>query len=66
MAIEQPKSDLLMKPRDVANQLRISESTLWRWCREGKFVEPFRFGGTTRFDQAKVQKWIGDREGSKR
>lgn len=42
--------------------LPVSPATIWRWCREGRFVLPFSLGPqTTVWDAALVDKWLAAR-----
>ena len=42
--------------------LPVSPATIWRWCREGRFVKPFSLGPqTTVWDAALVDQWLAAR-----
>ncbi len=40
------KKELVSKP-GRPGMLPISDATLWRWCREGRFPQPFKLGPQT-------------------
>ncbi len=41
---------------EVCEYLRVSDSTLWRWCRDGKITALRTPGGRLRFRESDVQK----------
>ena len=45
--------------------LPVSQATIWRWVREGKFPKPFKLGpSTTVWDSGQVQAFIAAQQGS--
>lgn len=38
-------NELLIRPRPLAQQLGIGNSTLWRWVKKGILPPPIRIGG---------------------
>ena len=50
---------MIMRPAEVCSALGISRTTLWRWCRSGRFPEPVQLG--TRFTcwrASDVEAWL--------
>jgi excisionase family DNA binding protein len=55
---------LLLKPREAARLLAISDRTLWGMARSGK-IPCVRFGRVLRYDPADLKAWIqGQKSGS--
>ncbi|MGL4557896.1 MAG: helix-turn-helix transcriptional regulator [Afipia sp.] len=49
----------LLTDLEVANLLRISRPSLWRWCREGKFPTPIKIGeNSSRWRATDVDAWL--------
>ena len=51
---------LLITAEEVARMMNISRRTLWRLLSAGRFPQPVRFGGNTRWRVAEVLRWIED------
>lgn len=51
-------SPKLLKVAEVAYIVSISTRTLWRLVSAGKFPQPMRIGGSTRWRAADVEHWI--------
>ncbi|SWO60023.1 MULTISPECIES: helix-turn-helix transcriptional regulator [Klebsiella] len=52
-----------MRPAQVMRHFQISESTLWKWVKNGKFPKPDRLSdGVTRFDVAELREWVKSRK----
>ena len=51
-------SPRLIKAAEVAALVAISTRTLWRLVSVGRFPEPVRVGGSTRWRLADVERWI--------
>jgi excisionase family DNA binding protein len=49
---------VLLRARDVARMLSVSERTLWRWVSSGSMVEPMRIGGTARWRREDILQWL--------
>jgi excisionase family DNA binding protein len=45
---------------DVAEYLKVSEHTVYRWCRQNR-IPHFSFNKTYRFDNDEIQRWIESR-----
>ena len=45
--------------QEAAERLRVSRSTIWRWCRNGTLSSAFKIGRTWRIYQAEVEGIIG-------
>jgi len=41
----------------LAARYSVSRSTIWRWVREGQFIQPIKLGGSTRWPEAAVLAW---------
>jgi excisionase family DNA binding protein len=54
-SVTQP--DLLLRPRDAARSLAISERTLWELTRRGA-IPCIRVGRAVRYDPRDLQQWI--------
>jgi excisionase family DNA binding protein len=51
----------LLTAREVAQQLRVSPSTVLRWVRDDK-IPGFRLpGGALRFRESDLAEWLGER-----
>lgn len=49
----------LLTDLEVANLLKISRPSLWRWCREGKFPSPIKIGeNSSRWRACDVESWL--------
>lgn len=46
----------LMMADEVCEYLRVSDATLWRWCRDGKVTALRTPGGRLRFRESDIQK----------
>jgi excisionase family DNA binding protein len=53
------RTDLLTVP-EVAELLRVQESTVYTWAESG-VLPVYRVGRLLRFDRAQVQTWLADR-----
>ena len=49
---------LLISAEQLAEKLNISARTVWRLLSRGHIVPPVKFGGTTRWELAKIEQWI--------
>jgi prophage regulatory protein len=49
----------ILRRKEVANRLHISQTTLWRWVRSGHFPGPINYGPNTRgYFEADVENWL--------
>lgn len=55
--------DEIMTIREVADFLRLTEKTAYRFALEGK-IPGFKVGGTWRFRKSKIEAWIEQQEKS--
>lgn len=63
MTISHSDSSIYMTIDDVASYLRVkSNSTIYRWVKQGKFPEPIKLNGLTRWDMKDVAKWVVDKK----
>ena len=56
MATRSPKTDILMI-KDVAEYLKVTERTIYR-LDAAKKIPAFKVGGSWRFSQADIDRWI--------
>ena len=50
--------DEILTVREVAEYLKLSRTTVWRWCNEGK-LPAFKVGRGWRIHRSEVQKIVG-------
>ena len=48
---------------EVKRRLSVSDCSLWRWIREGKFPQPSYFGSRRRWLEADIVSWELERRG---
>lgn len=49
----------IMRRKEVAAELQICRTTLWRWIKEGKFPQPRAYGPNTMgWPEAVVDEWF--------
>lgn len=48
---------LLLKPREAAASLAVSEKTLWTWTKAGR-IPCVRLGASVRYSVAQLEAWI--------
>lgn len=53
----------LLRPREVARQLAVSRSTVYRWFWEGRLQGVKLSGGTVRILESSVQEKLNEGEG---
>lgn len=49
---------LLLRPKEVAERLGVSRSTLWRMRDAGKLPRPLRIGACVRWSKKALDEWI--------
>ncbi|AZU69883.1 AlpA family phage regulatory protein [Escherichia coli] len=48
-----------LRPKDLANQLGISVSSLWRWARTGKIPKPIKLSErVTAWSSTEINSWL--------
>jgi len=48
-----------LRPKDLANQLGISVSSLWRWARAGKIPKPVKLSErVTAWSSKEIASWL--------
>jgi len=50
--------DEILTVREVAEYLKLSRTTIWRWCNEGK-LHAFKVGRGWRIHRLEVEKMVG-------
>ncbi len=50
--------DKILTVPEVAKYLRVSRTTVWRWCNEGK-LQAFKVGRGWRIHRAEVERIVG-------
>lgn len=53
------KDDVIMKPVEVAEYLKIPVSTLYKLCQEGK-IPAMRVGKHWRFRKEQINRWLDE------
>jgi excisionase family DNA binding protein len=53
--------DELLTIEDLSEKLKVSKSTVYRWV-QYDFIPHIKLGGSVRFDEKSVWKWLRDRE----
>lgn len=48
-----------MTVQEAAANLRVSRSTIWRWCKDGTFSSAFKVGRNWRVHRSEVEEIIG-------
>lgn len=57
----------MMKAKDVAEWLGVSESAIYKWVNEGQFPKPYKLGNgdarrsASRWSSDEVQEWLENR-----
>lgn len=54
-----------MTVQEAAANLRVSRSTIWRWCRDGTFSTAFKVGRNWRIHRVEVDEIIGQKLANK-
>jgi len=60
----------MMKAKDVAEWLGVSESAIYKWVSEGEFPKPYKLGNgdakrsASRWDRDDILLWLDDRRDS--
>lgn len=44
---------------EAAALLRVSRSTIWRWCKDGTFTSAFKIGRNWRISRAEIERLMG-------
>jgi len=60
MRSEVGTAEALMTVEEVAEMLRLTKETLYRWSLQGK-IPCIRFGRQLRFERRALDKWLGER-----
>jgi excisionase family DNA binding protein len=47
---------------DVAEMLRVSEKSVYRWACADSSMPVLKIGGTVRFPRERLERWLRDRE----
>ena len=55
--------DEILTVREVAEYLKLSRTTIWRWCLEGK-LKAFKVGRGWRIHQSEMEKIVGQNLGA--
>jgi len=48
--------------KEVADLLRVSEKSVYRWAKDDPSMPMLRLGGTVRFPRERLERWLRDRE----
>lgn len=49
----------LLTVQEAAEHLRVSRSTIWRWCRDGTLSSAFKIGRNWRIHRSEVEEILG-------
>lgn len=49
--------DDILTVQEVADYLRVSRTSIWRWCQEGR-IRAFKLGRTWRIQRSEVQRLV--------
>ena len=55
--------DEILTVREVAEYLKLSRTTIWRWCHAGK-LQAFKVGRSWRIHRSEVEKIVGQNLGA--
>ena len=55
--------DEILTVREVAEYFKLSRTTIWRWCNEGK-LQAFKVGRGWRIHRSEVERIVGQNSGS--
>ena len=55
--------DEILTVEEVAQYLKLSRTTIWRWCNEGK-LQAFKVGRGWRIHQSELEKIVGQKLGA--
>lgn len=55
--------DEILTVREVAEYLKLSRTTIWRWCNEDK-LQAFKVGRSWRIHRSEVEKIVGQNLGA--
>ncbi len=55
--------DEILTVREVAECLKLSRTTIWRWCHEGK-LQAFKVGRGWRIHRSELEKIVGQKLGA--
>ena len=59
---DRAKMDEILTVQEVADYLKVSRSTVWRWCNEGR-MSAFKIGHGWRVHRSEVEKIVGKEVG---
>jgi excisionase family DNA binding protein len=59
---EQPQTDALLTPAEVAALFRVNPKTVTRWARAGKITAIRTLGGHRRFRQSEIRRCLDQME----
>ena len=51
----------LLTVQEAAADLRVSRSTIWRWCRDGTLSSAFKIGRNWRIHRSEVERIMGQK-----
>ena len=59
---EMKETQLYFSVKDLAVRFRVSEQTVWYWCREGRLNKPVKLGAnSTRWKSIDIEQFEADR-----
>jgi prophage regulatory protein len=58
-----PPADVVLQTRDLKRRLGLSETTIWRGVRDGRFPKPIRLSpGRIGWRESVIEAWLDERE----
>ncbi len=62
MNVEPIQGSSYLTPEQVGDLLQVSVKSIYRWAKADPTMPMLRLGGTVRFPQARLERWLRDRE----
>lgn len=63
MSENEGETQILIRPKPLAELLDVSTQTIWRWAKMEGFPQPIKKGRIVLYDQKAVIKWLEQPEG---
>lgn len=66
MSENEGETQILIRPKPLAELLDVSTQTIWRWAKMEGFPQPIKKGRIVLYDQKAVIKWLEQPEGDQK
>lgn len=66
MSENEDGTQILIRPKPLAEMLDVSTQTIWRWAKMEGFPQPIKKGRIVLYDQKAVIKWLEQPEGDQK